>query len=255
MAIFSVIDTGASGDTFYEGMVKDAANWALAETQITNLKAGLTTQILVGGGAATTPVWTTATGTGAPVRAGSPTFTGTVTAPIIKLTTGAGASKLLTSDATGIGSWTDGRLVQIQYSVVNTVVSGSTVLPLDNTVPQITEGFELDTCAITPTSATNELLIIAHAMCAARDAGYVSIALFQDATASALAALSNSTGQSSIFYQMTAGTTSETTFRLRGGASAAGSTYFGGQFNTNGTAVFNGVQTSIGIFIIEYNNP
>jgi len=40
---------------------------------------GATTQILVGGGAAALPVWTTATGTGAPVRAGSPTFTGTVT--------------------------------------------------------------------------------------------------------------------------------------------------------------------------------
>lgn len=43
------------------------------------LAAGATTAILVGGGAAA-PVWTTATGTGAPVRAGSPTLTGTVTA-------------------------------------------------------------------------------------------------------------------------------------------------------------------------------
>ena len=37
--------------------------------------AGATTEILVGGGAATKPVWTTATGTGAPVRAGTPVFT------------------------------------------------------------------------------------------------------------------------------------------------------------------------------------
>jgi hypothetical protein len=35
---------------------------------------GATTEILVGGGAATKPVWTTATGTGAPVRATSPTL-------------------------------------------------------------------------------------------------------------------------------------------------------------------------------------
>jgi hypothetical protein len=49
------------------------------------LAAGATTEILVGGGAAA-PVWTTATGTGAPVRAGSPTFTGTVTTPIIDVT-------------------------------------------------------------------------------------------------------------------------------------------------------------------------
>lgn len=47
---------------------------------------GLTTQILVGGGASALPVWTVATGTGAPVRATSPTiaspnFTGTVALP------------------------------------------------------------------------------------------------------------------------------------------------------------------------------
>lgn len=35
---------------------------------------GATTEILVGGGAATKPVWKTATGTGAPVRATSPIF-------------------------------------------------------------------------------------------------------------------------------------------------------------------------------------
>jgi len=43
----------------------------------TRLAAGATTEILVGGGAAA-PVWTTATGTGAPVRAGSPTLSGTI---------------------------------------------------------------------------------------------------------------------------------------------------------------------------------
>jgi len=42
------------------------------------LVAGATTTILKGGGAAD-PVWTTVTGTGAPVCAGSPTLTGTVT--------------------------------------------------------------------------------------------------------------------------------------------------------------------------------
>jgi len=40
------------------------------------LASGATTEILVGGGASALPVWTTATGIGAPVRAGSPTLTG-----------------------------------------------------------------------------------------------------------------------------------------------------------------------------------
>ena len=47
------------------------------------LAAGATTEILVGGGASALPVWTTATGTGAPARAGGPTFTGTLTAATI----------------------------------------------------------------------------------------------------------------------------------------------------------------------------
>lgn len=38
------------------------------------LAAGATTEILVGGGASALPVWTTATGSGAPVRAASPTL-------------------------------------------------------------------------------------------------------------------------------------------------------------------------------------
>jgi hypothetical protein len=38
------------------------------------LASGATTEVLVGGGAAALPVWTTATGTGAPVRATSPTL-------------------------------------------------------------------------------------------------------------------------------------------------------------------------------------
>lgn len=42
------------------------------------LAAGATTEILVGGGASALPVWTTATGSGAPVRATSPTLAGTV---------------------------------------------------------------------------------------------------------------------------------------------------------------------------------
>jgi len=62
---------GAVGNMNYS----DGTNWV-------NLAAGATTKILVGGGAAA-PVWTEATGTGAPVRAGSPTFTTQITTPIV----------------------------------------------------------------------------------------------------------------------------------------------------------------------------
>jgi len=47
---------------------------ATAANTVGNLAVGATTEILVGGGAGVVPVWTTATGTGAPVRATSPTL-------------------------------------------------------------------------------------------------------------------------------------------------------------------------------------
>lgn len=72
-----LIDSTAAGDMLY---------YSAANT-IARLAAGATTEILVGGGAAP-PVWTTATGTGAPVRAGAPTGTGQWTIPTIDLTGG-----------------------------------------------------------------------------------------------------------------------------------------------------------------------
>jgi hypothetical protein len=70
MAIFSVIDTSSLGDTFYEGMVDDAANWALLES-LFSATAG---KVLVAAGTGTIPVMTTPTGTGTPVFSNSPTL-------------------------------------------------------------------------------------------------------------------------------------------------------------------------------------
>lgn len=67
--------TGRSTSTTAYGLIA-AGTTATGAHQ--TLAAGATTEILVGGGASALPVWTTATGTGAPARAGSPTFTGTV---------------------------------------------------------------------------------------------------------------------------------------------------------------------------------
>jgi hypothetical protein len=72
----------ASGDVSTDTLWDAAGDLVIGTGSHTahRLAPGATTTILVGGGAAD-PVWTTATGTGAPVRAGSPTFTGTVTSP------------------------------------------------------------------------------------------------------------------------------------------------------------------------------
>ena len=87
--------TRADGTAIDSGSVATDAIWDAAgdfavgtgANTAARLAAGATTEVLVGGGAAA-PVWTTATGTGAPVRAGSPTFTTQITTPIIALTGG-----------------------------------------------------------------------------------------------------------------------------------------------------------------------
>jgi len=58
---------------------------SITDAELLGIDDGLTTQIPVGGGAGVGMVWTTATGTGAPVRAGSPTMTGVPLAPTIGL--------------------------------------------------------------------------------------------------------------------------------------------------------------------------
>ena len=64
--------TGRSTSTTAYGLIA-AGTTATGAHQ--TLAAGATTEILVGGGASALPVWTTATGSGAPVRATSPTLT------------------------------------------------------------------------------------------------------------------------------------------------------------------------------------
>lgn len=63
--------TGRSTSTTAYGLIA-AGTTATGAHQ--TLAAGATTEMLVGGGAAALPVWTTATGSGSPVRATSPTF-------------------------------------------------------------------------------------------------------------------------------------------------------------------------------------
>jgi hypothetical protein len=66
----------ATGEYFslYYSNAEQAAARTAQMTAAQMFNGGLTTQILVGGGASAFPVWTAATGTGAPVRATSPTI-------------------------------------------------------------------------------------------------------------------------------------------------------------------------------------
>lgn len=127
-----------------------------------------------------------------------------------------------------------GFVVQEVVSLYSAVATGTTVIPQDDTIPQITEGNEYMTQTITPKSATNILIIDVEVMIANSANAGKMIALFQDANANALAAKFTYVGNwtdpvnLTLRYSMVAGTTSATTFRVRGGASVAGTTTFNG---------------------------
>jgi hypothetical protein len=72
----------SDGDVIAVGNIRGAtygSDGSISDAELLTLDDGATTEILVGGGAGSAPVWTTATGTGAPVRATAPTLTGLVT--------------------------------------------------------------------------------------------------------------------------------------------------------------------------------
>jgi predicted methyltransferase len=130
-----------------------------------------------------------------------------------------------------------GNVIQVVNTQTGAVATGTTQIPLDDTIPQNTEGDEYMTLAITPTSASNKLLISVKVGCITNSAAtfWIIGALFQDSTANALATSAfysaTATGGSLLVIDhfMTAGTTSSTTFKFRAGASVAGTTTFNGQ--------------------------
>jgi hypothetical protein len=125
--------------------------------------------------------------------------------------------------------------------------TGSTVIPLDDTIPQNTEGDEYMSLAITPKSAINKLKIDVVFVCSLAGLRRISVALFQDTTAGALAGVIDHIGQNdysstiAFSHWMTAGTISATTFKVRAGAADSLAMYFNG---TAAARVFGGVAVS-----------
>lgn len=125
------------------------------------------------------------------------------------------------------------KIVQEQYYSTGAVSTGTTTIPSDDTIPQITEGNEYMTLAITPTNVSNILDVEVVWQGTSTVATYLAVALFQDAISNALAVAFSYTASGanlviSFRYRMVAGTTSSTTFRVRAGGGAAGTTTFNG---------------------------
>lgn len=155
----------------------------------------------------------------------------------IEITTGAVAGEWDNAptklQVIGPGVKRAGDIVQIATYQTGAVATGTTNIPVDDTIPQITEGDEYMTLAVTPTSAINKLIINVVFNFSTAANVYGTVALFQDAVANALACTScfvtaQEMGYPAFTHTMTAGTTSAITFRVRAGLTGGNTLTFNG---------------------------
>lgn len=170
------------------------------------------------------------------------------------------APALLTSDRqiflpdSDVNCWVAQRV----RSQVSTVATGTTVIPADNTKPQITEGNQYLSLAITPLSASNKLRIdvVFEGTHTALNST-LCVALFRDSGTDAIscgyATISGAGGNImniSFDAEVPANSTALTTFTVRAGSQSSGTTTFNG---SGGSQLYGGVSAS-SISIIEYTN-
>lgn len=146
------------------------------------------------------------------------------------------------------------QLAQIQTFQTGAVSSGTTILPFDDTIPQITEGDQYMSLPFTPVNAASTLEIDVFVFGSHSAIGYLVAALFQDAIANALSVGSfyaaNAGGLYGISFKVvvSAASTAARTYRVRAGASVAGTF----TFNGNGLARYYGGALPSSITIKEF---
>ncbi|MCJ7805915.1 hypothetical protein MUP46_04720 [Patescibacteria group bacterium] len=152
-----------------------------------------------------------------------------------------------TVDGVDISAIVD-RIVQVVNTQTGALATGATIMPRDDTIPQNTEGNEFMSLAITPSSAANKLRIdVVWNGVASTGSVDITVALFQDAIANALACASDvsygqdDSNQICFTHYMTAGTINPITFKVRAGMKAAGTTTFNGE---NTARLYGGVFAS-----------
>lgn len=155
-----------------------------------------------------------------------------------RITIGSGltlSSNELSSSATAA----TGSVINSVNSLFTTGATGySTAIPLDNTIPQITEGTEIQTASITASNASNKFRIRWRGTVTNTSTpGSVIAAIFKDSDANAIAAEYTTVSASdygetlSIETEISAGDTSAHTFRVRVGPNV-GTAYLNGNTST-----------------------
>lgn len=260
-APITLTTTGTSGAATFVGNTLNVPNYAAGSGTVTSASVisanGFAGTVAT---ATTTPAITLTTTITGILKGNGTAISAAVSGtdyqvPITLATTGSGGATFSFGTLT---IPTNDPVIQRVGNVVSTVTTGTTIIPYDNTIPQNTEGDQYLSQAITPKNTANILVIEAEAQVSygTTSNSAESCALFQDSTAGALSAgfgfqsVGGATERIHLVYTMTAGTTSATTFKIRCGANAAGTTTFNG---ASGAQLFGGVNNSY-IRITEYLN-
>lgn len=156
---------------------------------------------------------------------------------------GTGSGEL---DTFGVSNIADGSVKNVVEFETGAFASGTTIIPADNTIPQITEGDQYMSQVFVPTNVNNKLRIDIVFFGDPPNTD-LAVALFQDATANALAVVNTMPASGYLVtitfsHYMKAGTTSLTTFKVRAGCGFAGTTYFNGY--STGVQRYNGSAAS-----------
>jgi len=130
-----------------------------------------------------------------------------------------------------------GETIQLRRTTSSTTTTGTTIIPTDGTIPQISEGDAYLSLAIVPTLASSILYVSVDVTLAKSNVDNMTTAIFRDSTANAIPGgvravlIALATAICKINYTadyQLAGSTSSTTFWLRAGGGASGTTTFNG---------------------------
>jgi len=162
----------------------------------------------------------------------------------------AGESKELRNDTTNVidfeGAVSQEVILGSDTFTTGTVATGAVQIPLDNTIPQQTEGTQFLTISYTPINAASKLKITVNVLASHSATSHITAALFRDATASAISATGHyapSTDTITLTFTayIDATAAASTDFKVRVGANVAGTTTFNGR---SAVQVLGGVASS-----------
>lgn len=120
-----------------------------------------------------------------------------------------------------------GMVIQVANYTTGVYVSGTTTIPFDNTIPQITEGNQVLSLAFTPKKANSLLKVEVSINAGTSVTTHLSSCLFRDSVANAIGVTSTYMSSSGIASQniisfVSTNSTSQTTFTVRVGGGNAG---------------------------------